>query len=157
MRVNDPIDENWHTRVAKMFSGVLSPRVDLLWKQIKTLELIPLQGSTPVSENVKPITHWVTAENMPIYFPNTRHTPIPSDLGLALVEQTAASNKERKILFSQPGVVNASSSDIVSLIIKRYASPSRCAMDQNIAHLQYLYKNLPHETRLAKTIYLFDK
>ena len=135
-----------------------SPRVDWLWEKIKSLKLIPLQGSTPVSANAKPITRWVTAENMPIYFPNTGNIPIPLDLGLPLVEQTAASNNERKILFSQLGVINASSSDIVSLIIKRYTSSSICTMDENIAHLQYLYWNLPHDTQeLPKTIYLFDK
>lgn len=158
MRVNNPIDENWHMRVAKLFSKGLSRTADKLHKRIKSLELIPLQGSTPVSANVKRIIRWVTAENMPIYFPNTGNIPIPSDLGLALVEQTAASNNERKILFSQLGVINASSSDIVSLIIKRYTSSRICTMDENIAHLQYLYWNLPQgTTNLERTIYLFDK
>ena len=65
MRVNNPIDENWHMRVAQVFSKGLATKVDWLCKRIKSLKLIPLQSSIPVSSTAKRITCWVTAEKRP--------------------------------------------------------------------------------------------
>lgn len=155
MWADNPIDKDWHMRVASLLLNGLKSNVG---KRIKSLKLIPLQGSTPVSANANLSTLWISAANRSIYFPKTGNIPIPSDLGLDLVEQTAASNNKRMTLFSQLGVTNAHPGDIVSLITKRYTNSSTCTMCESIAHLQYLYWNLPQDKPdLERTIYLIDK
>jgi hypothetical protein len=79
-------------------------------------------------------------------------------MGLNLVEQAATLNNARMILFSLLGVTAALPSNIISLISERYVDSSLRSLDENIAHLRYLYWNLPeHELSLDGNIILIDQ
>ncbi len=111
MWVVNPINEDWHARVATQLLGGFSGKANWYNEVVKSLELIPLPRSktlfadAPLSSSGGTEDIWVSAEKMPIYFPNTGKIPIPMDLGLTLVNPTATSNDVRRALFSQLGVV----------------------------------------------------
>jgi hypothetical protein len=140
-------DEDWHVRVAKLLSRIFASRSSRNTEAVKSLNLIPLQDR-----------RWVSARTKPIFLPNTGEIPIPSDLCLNLVQPVAALNDARKTLFSQLGVTSVDPCTIILLIKARYSKLPLCTMDENIAHLRYLYWNLPeHILGLDRNIFLMDQ
>jgi len=141
-------DEDWHRRAAEALSEPFASTINRYTLAIKVLDLIPLQDS-----------RWVSARTIPIFLPNTGKTPIPSDLGLNLVQPVATLNDARKTLFLHLGVTNALPRNIISLISQRYVGLSLPpTIDENIAHLRYLYWNLPEDVLgLDRDIFLMDQ
>jgi hypothetical protein len=139
-------DEDWHTRAAKLLSNHFANATRNV-ETIKSLNLIPLQDR-----------RWVSARTRPIFLPTTGDNPIPTDLGLNLVQPVAALNDARRTLFSHLGVTTALSSSRISHISDRYDASSLCTMDENISHLRYLYWNLSQDIlALDRNIFLIDQ
>ncbi|KAF4628320.1 hypothetical protein G7Y89_g9830 [Cudoniella acicularis] len=135
MRATDT-DKDWHMRTAKLLSSPFKmPFLEKFIKDVESLELIPLQDG-----------RWVSTEASPNYFPESRSIPIPTDLGLNLVQPAAVANPDRKALLWNLGVTEAPAKKITDLIIKRYDEVSNCTMEENISHLRYLYWNRPHDS-----------
>lgn len=137
-------DRDWHTRVAKLLLQGYAA-CDYNIERIKSLKMIPLQNG-----------EWVSVQNQTIYFPTTGQTPVPTDLGLLLVQPEAIENSDRNTLLLTLGVEYAKPSTVISLIIRRYRSGcTGCTLADNVSHLQYLYWNLPSDTiTLDESIFL---
>lgn len=127
-------DGDWHTQTAKLLSSRLDSSGNCP-DSVKSLQLIPLQDH-----------RWVSATDLTVFFPNTGEVPIPTDLGLNLVEPAAVLNPARKALFLHIGATIALRSNIISLIYERYSNgPSSFSTTANLSHLRYLYWNLPKD------------
>lgn len=145
---NPSTEEDWHTRIAKLLLPLSYETLDDI-EMLQSLELIPLQGNK-----------WVSYKSLPekIILPTTGKVPIPTDLGLNLVQPAAALNVARKELFLKIGVKNAPSKRIIALIIKKYGAYFSCTVADSISHLRYLYWNLPQDRiSLDKNIFVFDQ
>lgn len=115
--------------------------------RIRALPLIPLQGGS-----------WVSGDSGSILHPGRDRTPVPTDLGLRLVDPQALKNPARKSLFKNLGLQKCSPKDVIALILKKYNTGSNVHLQASISHLRYLYWHLPKNERdLPKTIYLQDQ
>jgi hypothetical protein len=133
-------DEEWHTRSAELLSWLFERANQILKEEIRSLDVIYLQDH-----------RWVSARQLPIYFPKTGLISIPTDLDLHLLHDAASLNTARKTFFSHLGVTVAEPGQIIQHIIKKYSEPNSCTTSQNIEHLRYLYWNLPQETSSLDT------
>jgi hypothetical protein len=121
--------EAWHVKTAKFllqsFKGKCVP-------DLKAMKFIPLQNGD-----------FATAQDGPIYFPVSDGMPVPTDLGLRLVQhETIDKNEWRRRLFSAVGVTEVSTKEVRKLILKKYkseTSPRQIILSQSVAHLRYLY------------------
>lgn len=114
---------------------------------IKALPLIPLRDGT-----------WVSGDSGSIFHPESDRLPVPTDLGLRLVDPEALQNPARKALFTKLGLRNCVTKDVVASILKKYNTWSNAPLQCSISHLCYLYWHLPKNERdLPKTIYLKDQ
>lgn len=129
IRSVDRTDE-WHSRLSKFlltsFKGKCIP-------YLKTMRLIPLSDG-----------QWVSAGLSSVYFPECHGTPIPTDLGLQLVDPTSIRGAApwRKKLFIELGVKYGSSSLVRNLIVARYDKPyplSNTSLQHSVEHLRHLY------------------
>ena len=148
-RMKDPVtEEDWHTRTARLLL-LLSKRTLHGTDMLKSLGFIPLQNNSWVSYNTLPDR---------IYLPTTGKIPIPTDLGINLIQPAPALNVARKDLFLEIGVKNAPPTSIIALITRKYRATFKCTVTHSISHLRYLYWNLPKDTTsLDKNIYLINQ
>ncbi|KAF4462555.1 hypothetical protein FALBO_10629 [Fusarium albosuccineum] len=129
---NPTTDDEWHSLAARALillkdSAKLGPTHD----RIKELEIIPL-------ENGK----WVSAGSGPLYYSHcSGELAIPDDLDLSLVDPKAATNPDRRELFSKFGVIEALVKDVRSRILQKplVAVADRAALSSSISHLKFLY------------------
>ena len=137
----------WVTRSATMLQrfyvqGSVSEAIG-----VKALPLIPLQSGS-----------WVSADSGSFFHPDSDHVPIPTDLGLRLVDPQGLKHPARESLFMHLGLRNCVTKDVVALILKKYNSWSNVPPQSSVSHLRYLYWHLPKDARdLPKTIYLKDQ
>lgn len=142
-RMKDPnTGEDWHSRAAKFLSTPFEKDWFDRQLDVQAMPLIPLKNGK-----------WTTVKDGKVHYSDTNGILIPEDLGLRLLDSTAARNPDRKNLFDNLGVTFASSTDIRNLIFQRYnenheMSSRKINLQDSIAHLRYLY--CTHETGASK-------
>lgn len=141
-------DDDWHTRASKLLSRPFnSDNRPQSLERIKSLRLIPLHGDS-----------WVSTKSLPIYLPKTGNIPVPTDLGLKLVQSIAVANTSRKKLFVHLGVEQCVPHSVISLLVRKYSRGENITRMASISHLQYLYWNLPEDVPvLDSKIWLYDQ
>ena len=146
-------DQDWHRRVAEFLVEQLSKwrKHPQIGPYRKRLRLIPLQSGL-----------WVSESANPIYFQSSGPVTIPTDLGLRLVEPSAATNSARAALYRELGVKNCNMSTVLPLICQRYrrsglfGEPS-LTLEHSVSHLNYLYwHSTGDDPKVDSTIWLFD-
>ena len=140
--------DDWVTRSASMLMRPYhhrhSSNTEIL--MLESLPLIPLQDGS-----------WVPVTSKSIFHPDSDGVPVPTDLGLQLVEPQALKNSARKSLFKRFGLQHCVPEDVIALILKKYNRWSNAPLQTSVSHLRYLYWHLPKEERdLPKTVYLKD-
>jgi hypothetical protein len=119
-------DEDWHSRLAKF----LISAGEVYSFDVKSLGIVPLVGGI-----------WTQSWNTSIYYSHVKGYPIPTGLGLNLVDPQAEKNPQRKQLFDSLGVENPKISDIRKLILDKYNYTSITVQDLATSrnHLNFLY------------------
>lgn len=100
--------DDWHSRLAEFLISV--PQSHSI--TIKSLGIIPLVGG-----------EWKSFRDHPIYYSHVKEHPIPTDLGLKLVDPRAEKNLQRKRLFDFLSVKTQDISKVRRLILDKYAIP----------------------------------
>lgn len=114
---------------------------------LKALPLIPLQDGC-----------WVSSDSRPLLYPDNKGVPVPTDLGLTLVDPQALDNPVRQTLFTKLGVHDCFPEDVITLILEKYNGWSDVSLQHSVSHLRYLYWHLPEDQRdLAITVYVRDR
>jgi hypothetical protein len=119
-------DEGWHSRLANF---LISAGKDYPYT-VQNLGIVPLVEGI-----------WTRSRNISIYYSHAKGYPIPTDLGLNLVDPQAEKNPQRKQLFDSLGVENSKISDIRNLILDKYRYTSITVRDLATSrnHLNSLY------------------
>lgn len=126
--------ESWHNRSAKL----LMPPLKNNWSignEIKDLLLIPLQDGS-----------WTSSKKGAVYYPDNNGVPVPTDLGIRLVDRKSLQIASRKELFTILGLEHCVPKNVITGIVKRYYT--RVDLACSVAHIRYLYWNLPENSRL---------
>ena len=114
---------------------------------VREMPLIRLHGGS-----------WVSGRSGLIFHPVSDGVLVPTDLDLQVVDPQALENSARKALFTQIGMRNCVTKDVVALIIEKYNTWSNASVQCSVSHIRYLYWHLPKNERdLPKTIYLKDQ
>lgn len=140
--------DEWVTRSASMLMRPFSTQGSIAEATgVRALPLIPLQNGS-----------WVSGDSGLIFHPDSDRVPVPTDLGLRLVDPKALRNSARKALFTHLGLRNCAPRDVIALILKKYNTWGNISLQSSVSHLRYLYWHLPKNERdLPKTIYLKDQ
>ena len=139
------ISNEWVTRSASMLMQMPISAAEV--NRVNALSLIPLHDGT-----------WVPGASGSIFHPDSDRIPVPTDLGLRLLDPQSLKNPARKALFTQLGLRNCVTKDVIALILKKYDTWSDAPLQYSVSHLRYLYWHLPKKERdLPKTIYLKDQ
>lgn len=127
-------DDDWHERIARLLLDVLTrPTQKKQIPYLKTLPLIPLKNGS-----------WTSMSAGAVFFPGSDDVPIPSDLGLRLIEPKSIKNTTRKKLFTELGAVDADEKTVEKLILKKHRkSWNEITLEASVSHLQYLYWTQP--------------
>ncbi|GLA56281.1 hypothetical protein AnigIFM63604_007225, partial [Aspergillus niger] len=125
---NTETSEDWHSRAAT----VLSKSFRMGWthriRETKSMPLIPLTTG-----------QWVSIQKRAVYFSSIQGIEIPSDLGIGLVTPGSMSNPQRKQLFEDLGVEEASVDFVRKLIKEKYSTHGISAVPVSREHLLFLY------------------
>jgi hypothetical protein len=139
-------NDDWHTYAADLLLKPLLNQTQSM-ERVKKLPLIPLQDG-----------NWASASRTAIYFPNTIDVPIPTDLTLSLVDPNTLENDSRRKLFDCIGVTHCEPERVVSLILDKHKRKDFVSLESSVAHLRYLYWNLPsYERSFSENISLYNQ
>ena len=143
-KMKSPMTTNsWHERSADLLLSPFKDNNPRLIEQVKNLSLIPLGDGS-----------WVPSVMGNIFYPEDGRVPVPTDLGIRLVDATALGIPSRKALFSKLGIRVPKSQGVINLIIGRYNKFNAVDVHHSIEHLRYLYWKLPADQKgLDRTIY----
>lgn len=146
-RMRTETDDDWHTRVAKLLIRLFDRGDRFVAALVKRLKLIPLENG-----------EWVSISTGYIYYPENNGVPVPKDLDLLLVSPDALKNSSRRTLFSWLGVKDCNPETVISKILGKYNIPHAVNLESSVAHVRYLFWNLPAGTvTLDQRIYIFDQ
>jgi hypothetical protein len=127
-------DSDWHQRMAKLLLTVFTKdKNSKLQDPARKLRLVPVQNGQDIE--------WVSCTQGPVYFPGNGEAPIPSDIGLKLVDPAAVQNEFRRELFHHLGVEPCLPQKAIEHIHLQYTETGRVGGSSSLAHLQYLYWN----------------
>lgn len=132
-------DEDWHSRAARMLAVPFIHNYEFIKPNLRVMAWIPLQNG-----------QWISANSGPTYYASSAGVQIPKDLGLNLIDPTAAKNADRKILFDYLGATEASTDHVRQLILDRFRSTdivdaASVSLQTSRNHLEYLYLTHPRE------------
>ena len=146
-RMKSPMtNTSWHGRSADLLLTPFKRDYSKGIQQVKNLSLIPLGDGS-----------WVPSAIGQIFYPEDGRVPVPTDLGIRLVEAMALEVPSRKALFSELGIRAPKSQGVVNLIIGKYKKFNAVDLYHSIEHLRYLYWKLPADQKsLDRMIYLKD-
>ena len=146
--------ECWHNRTATLL--ILPFEKDQPTKnELRSLPLIPLLTG-----------EWVSAQHatrvfgaIHVYYPYSETgVPVPTDIGLSLLDPKAYMNASRKALFSKFGVKYCDPGQVIQCITTCYSKWNNVNLMSSVAHMRYLYWHLPEVQRgLDVRIYLKDQ
>ena len=146
-RMKSPMTtRSWHERSADLLLVPFKRDYSKGIQQVKNLPLIPLGDGS-----------WVPSAIGKIFYPEDGRVPVPTDLGIRLVEAMALEVPSRKALFSELGIRAPKSQGVIDLILGKYKKFNAVDLYHSIEHLRYLYWKLPaDEKSLHRMIYLKD-
>ena len=146
-RMKSPMTtRSWHGRSADLLLFSFKNGYSDGISQIENLSLIPLGDGS-----------WVPGAFGKIFYPEDGRVPVPTDLGIRLVEAMALEVPSRKALFSELGISAPKSQVVIDLITGKYKKFNAVDLYHSIEHLRYLYWKLPaDQKRLDRIIYLKD-
>ena len=149
--------ESWHNRIAELLIRFFETDQPTKFKLL-TLPLIPLLTGEWVSSCTQnnPFGGLRRAE---IYYPYSENgIPVPTDIGLSLLDPKAYMNASRKTLFLKLGVKYCGPAHIIECITNRYSKWDNVNLVSSVAHMRYLYWHLPEDQMsLDVRIYLKDQ
>lgn len=122
----------WHTRVAQLLTRALDLNLAWLSTKVRALRFIPLQAGS-----------WVPAIDGAVFYPDNAGVPVPTDLGIQLVDRRALANPSRRALLSKLGTRECAPKQIIAKIISRYRRNEDISLEYSVMHLRYLYWHLP--------------
>jgi hypothetical protein len=129
-------DDDWHSRVSRLFIRPLISTANSLITRVKALTLVPLCNGA-----------WVDTANHTVQFPTTvEGFAIPRGLGLHVIDPQAASRSSRRGLFLALGAEVPSAGNIRALILRRIGQQGQVISvdkDTSIAFLRFLYLTHP--------------
>ena len=138
--------KSWHERSAYLLLTPFKNNHSQQCQQIRGLCLTPLRDGS-----------WVSGTIGRTFYPEDGRVPLPTDLGLQLVDPRALEVPSRRALFSELGVRTPNSQSVVNLIIGRYNKFNAVDLQHSIEHLRYLYWKLPKDQKtLDRSIYIKD-
>jgi hypothetical protein len=127
-------DSNWHQRMTKLLLTVFTDNKNSEFKDpVRKLGLVPVRNGQDIE--------WASCMQGPVYFPGNDEAPIPSDIGLKLVDPAAVQNKSRRKLYRHLGVDDCLSQEAIEHIYLQYTKPGKVGVSSSLTHLQYLYWN----------------
>ncbi|KAF5266385.1 hypothetical protein FOXYS1_2774 [Fusarium oxysporum] len=124
--------EEWHSCVARILFK-LSKGTSKSCMMIRFLQILPLRDG-----------RWTSSEEGPVYLPATGDIKIPVILDLRILSPAAIQNPDRRALFEQLGVSEATTAQIRESINAFFASCKSLGMKDTLEFLSYLY--LTHQT-----------
>lgn len=127
MRGGD-MTEHWHSCVARFLSQHLEKT-----PTIRSLRILPLRDGT-----------WTSCQEGPVYLPSTGGIRIPAILDLRVLNSSALKNPDRRALFEQLGVSEATTTQVRGSIFEHFVSCEILEVDNDLEFLSYLY--LTHQT-----------
>ena len=122
--------EEWHSRVARLLSNFLNNNLG-----IRSLQMIPLRDG-----------RWTSCEEGPVYLPATGDVKIPAPLDLRVLDSAAIQNPDRRTLFKQLGVSEATTAQVRQSINTAFGAGKSIANKIILKFLIYLY--LTHQTNV---------
>jgi hypothetical protein len=127
-------DDDWCERIAHILLVVFEKsHLKTKIPYLKSLPLIPLGDQ-----------RWTSITDGAVFFSDTDDIPIPSDLGLRLIEPKAIRNAVRKTLFTKLGVVDADKDLVRKLILQKHRRRwDGITLESSVNHLRYLYWTRP--------------
>ena len=139
--------KSWHERSANLLLTPFKNKELQQCRQIRRFCLLPLRD----------VGGWISSTMGKIFYPEDGRVPVPTDLGIQLVDPRALEVPSRKVLFSELGVRVPNSQDVINLIIGRYNIFNAVDLHHSIEHLRYLYWKLPKDPKsLDRSIYVKD-
>ena len=146
-RMKSPMtSKSWHERSADLLLFPFKCSYSQWIQKVRDLSLIPLADGS-----------WVPSTIGKIFYPEDGRVPVPTDLGIQLVDVMALGVSSRKALFSELGVRAPKSQGVINLIIGRYNKFNAVDLHHSIEHLRYLYWKLAADQKsLDRMIYLRD-
>jgi hypothetical protein len=129
-------NSDWHSRIAKLLLKFSSAQHSL-----KRLAILPLTNGRWMSTN----------GGDAVYLPTTvEGHPVPDALGLNLVDPAAAMHTDRRQLYLELGVIQASSEDIRSRVLGFYQKDYCRDLPASLRMIQFLYLTQPTNEQTAK-------
>ncbi|OTA98084.1 hypothetical protein M426DRAFT_17772 [Hypoxylon sp. CI-4A] len=124
-------DNDWHARASGALNSCFSNQPSDTVAAMQDTELIPLINGK-----------WASTSD-PTYFANASGFPIPTGLGMNLIDPKASTLSERENLFINLGAKHASVDDIRKRILQKYQlQPTGLLgidLEASISHLRFLY------------------
>lgn len=124
----EAMPDDWHSRVARVLSKHLNTKLG-----IRSLQILPLRDG-----------RWTSSEEGPVYLPATGDIKIPAILDLRVIDSAAVQNRDRRALFEQLGMSEATVAQIRESINVTFASTNSFSNVTIVEFLSYLY--LTHQT-----------
>lgn len=138
--------KSWHERSADLLLTPFRNKHLRQSQQIRRFCLLPLRDWV-----------WISSTMGKTFYPEDGRVPVPTDLGIQLVDRRALEVPSRKVLFSELGVRVPDSQDVIDLIIGKYNIFNAVDLHHSIEHLRYLYWKLPKDQKsLDRLIYVKD-
>ena len=146
-KIKSPLtSKSWHTRSADLLLTPFEKNWSRSSPLIKDLSLIPLRNGS-----------WVSSTIGQVFYPEDNSVPVPTDLGLRLVDPRALEVPSRKALFSKLGVRTPKSEEVNKLIVGKYDRFNAVDLCHSIEHLRYMFwKPRKDQKTLDRTIYVKD-
>jgi len=120
--------EDWHSCLARLLSNHLEKT-----PTIRSLRILPLRDGT-----------WTSCEEGPVYLPSTGGIQIPATLDLRVLDSAAIQNPDRRSLFKQLGVDEATTAQVRQSINTIFGAGKAIANPIILKFLIYLY--LTHQS-----------
>ncbi|KAF9766035.1 hypothetical protein IL306_001592 [Fusarium sp. DS 682] len=123
--------KDWHNAISRLLLKFFTNEEHA--EKMKTLPLLQLQDGG-----------WTSISSGPLYFPTAGDARIPETLNLRLVSHAANDDPDRRSLYQQLGVSEATAIEIRKMIFDSFKSSETLSLDVVKSYLHYLY--LTHQS-----------
>ncbi|KAF9767545.1 hypothetical protein IL306_015274 [Fusarium sp. DS 682] len=141
----DTTGDDWHSPVARMCSNICENG----WngtRLLKSLEILPLRRM-----------EWTSSTSGPIYFPMTGDIEIPKGLDLKVIRALATTNPDRRNLFRNLGVTEATAEEVRSAIFASFTHQSNIYILDCLCYLFLTHSNFTHKRADYKSSIVFTE
>ena len=138
--------DSWHNRTAELLIRAFE-KDQLTKNELRSLPLIPLLTGEWVSSSAQHNLFALGAiRRAEIYYPHSETgVPIPTDIGLSLLDPKPYMNASRKTLFSKFGVKYCDPRQVIQCITICYSKWNNVNLLSSVEHMRYLYWHLPED------------